>query len=172
MPIASRSVRRSAMLIYRAFIHRVCLLCELPLFSFTRVWTSQKTGTRACSDRFTRSLRVRALPLLFFTHTRLESEFFFGSVGYYRYDPENRLLQRQNKTWWKSPKELQQCLLIKFDNNTASYPSPSRIIYKFFLSTSCVTGAHSVLYEWLMAASQHWSGYSGLYWISFVYLDV
>lgn len=33
-----------------------------PFFSYTRVWTSPETGTRACSDRSTKSQRVRTPP--------------------------------------------------------------------------------------------------------------
>ena len=59
-----RACHFPAMLVLCYFLklHSTQLFAFLnPLLSFTRVWTSPETGTRACSDRSTRRLRVRNL---------------------------------------------------------------------------------------------------------------
>lgn len=77
-------------------------------FFLTRVWTSPETGTRACSDRFTGSRRVRTLLhllLLLFSHTNTFSINVRGESA-------NRLMHRQNKSWWKRHQVLCHfCLL-------------------------------------------------------------
>lgn len=53
-------------LLHKKMLHftRSVYLLPSSFSSYTRVWTSPETGTRACSDRFTRSQRVRTLLLL------------------------------------------------------------------------------------------------------------
>ena len=122
---------------------RVVYLLHPPFFSYTRVWTSPETGTRACSDRFTRSQRVctvHSSSSSSHTHTHTHThrrEFLSVNVRYSSADPANRLLLRQNKTWWKSPKVLCHFCLLALTTIQRLISAPPQPSCSFVSITLC-----------------------------------
>lgn len=108
--------------------------CTLPSFSLTRVWTNPETGTRACSDRFTRDQRVSTLLLLHLTNTQSSRQSFSLSVRYIWGDPANRLLQRGKKDMMKELLSLMSRLLNSSGYNLSSHLSPSILNLAPYLS--------------------------------------